>query len=75
MNDKRRAKANDAKRLLERALALIEFLHDAEESALEGIPENMQTRVEKCEDTISELEDAKSSVEDAIRQIEVAVIR
>ena len=75
MNDKRRAKANEAKRLLERALALIEFLHDAEESALEGIPENMQTRVERCEDTLSDLDDAKTSTEDAIRQIEAAVDR
>ena len=75
MNDKRRAKANRVKRLLEAALLIIESLIDAEESALEGIPENMQTRVERCEDTISDLEDAKVSTEDAIRQIEAAVDR
>ena len=75
MNDKRRAKANRAKRLLEAALLLIEFLIDAEESALEGIPENMQGRVERCEDTISDLEDAKTSTKEAIRQLEAAVDR
>jgi len=47
-------------------------LVDEEQSALEGIPENMYARVEKCEDTLSDLEDAKSSVEDAIRKIESA---
>ena len=75
MNDKRRAKADKAKQVLETALALIEHLLDEERSALEGIPENMYQRVERCEETISDLEDAKSSVEEAIRQLEAAVDR
>jgi len=64
MNDKRRAKANEAKLKLEAALSLIEGLIDDEQSALEGIPENMYQRVERCEEIISALEDAKSSVEE-----------
>jgi len=75
MNDKRRAKANEAKKLLESALSLIEYLADEEQSALEGIPENMQARVERCEEIISALEDAKASVEEAIEQIESATDR
>jgi len=75
MNDKRRAKADEAKQMLETALALIEYLIDEEQSALDGIPENMQSRVERCEDTISDLEDAKASVEEAISQLESAVDR
>jgi predicted ribosome quality control (RQC) complex YloA/Tae2 family protein len=75
MNAQRRAKATTAKQLLNRALSIIESLIDAEQSALEGIPENMQTRVERCEDTISDLEDAKASSEDAIRQLEAATDR
>ena len=75
MNDKRRAKVNEALQSLQAVLALVEYLIDAEQSALEGIPENMYVRVEKCEDTLSDLEDAKASVEEAIRQIESAVDR
>ena len=75
MNDKRRAKANEAKLKLEAALSLIEHLIDEEQSALEGIPENMYQRVERCEDTKSDLEDSKTSVEEAIRQLESAVDR
>jgi len=75
MNADRRAKANQAKRLLQAALSLIESLVDAEETALEGIPENMQMRVERCEDTLSDLVDAKSSIEDAVRQVESATER
>ena len=75
MNDKRRAKANEASKLLHSALTLIEYLIDEEQCALEGIPENMQQRVERCEDTISDLEDTKTSVEEAISQIESAVDR
>jgi len=75
LNNQRRVKANEAKRLLETALALIEFLIDEEQSALEGIPENMQTRVERCEDTLSDLEDAKTSLEEAVSQIELATER
>jgi len=75
MNDKRRAKANEATQKLQSILTLIEYLIDEERSALEGIPENMQSRVERCEDTISDLEEAKASVEEAIRQLESAVDR
>ena len=75
MNAQRRAKANGVKQLLETALTSIEFLIDAEQSALEGIPENMQSRVERGENTLSDLEDAKSSVEEAISQLEAAVGR
>ena len=75
MNDKRRAKANEAKQKLEAVLAIIEYLIDEEQCALEGIPENMQARVERCEDTISDLEDAKASVEEAITQLESATER
>jgi len=75
MNDKRRAKANEAKKLLEKVLSQVEYLIDAEQSALEGIPENMLQRVERGEDTLSDLEDAKTSVEEAIRQVESAADR
>ena len=75
MNDKRRAKANEASKLLHSALTLIEYLIDEEQCALEGIPENMQQRVERCEDTKSDLDDAKTSTEDAIRQLESAADR
>jgi len=75
MNKQRRAKANEAKLKLEAALAIIENLIDAEQSALEGIPENMYQRVERCEEIISALEDAKSSVEEAIGQLDEAVDR
>lgn len=72
MNAQRRATANEAIQSLRSVLSIIELLVDEEQSALEGIPENMYARVEKCEDTLSDLEDAKSSVEDAIRKIESA---
>jgi len=75
MNNKRRAKASEAIQSLEIVLSLIESLIDAEQSALEGIPENMNTRVERCEDTLSDLEDAKASVEDAIEKLESATDR
>ena len=75
MNAQRRAKANGVMQSLETALTSIELLIDAEQSALEGIPENMQSRVERGENTLSDLEDAKSSVEDAIRQLDAAVDR
>ena len=75
MNDKRRVKANEATKLLESALSLIEYLVDEEESALEGIPENMYQRVEQCEETLSHLRDAQSSVEEAIEKLESAVER
>lgn len=75
MNDKRRAKANEAKQLLDTALSLIEYLADEEQSALEGIPENMYQRIERCEEIISALEDAKASAEEAIQQIESATDR
>ena len=75
MNDKRRAKANEAEKLLESALSLIEYLVDEEETALEGIPENMCQRVEQCEETLSHLRDAQSSVEEAIEKLESAVDR
>ena len=75
MNDKRRAKANEAKTLLESALSLIEYLVDEEESALEGIPENMCQRVEQCEETLSHLRNAQTSVEEAIEKLESAVER
>jgi len=75
MNDKRRAKANEAKKLLESALSLIEYLVDEEQSALEGIPENMYQRVEHCEETLSHLRDAQTSVEEAIEKLESAVER
>ena len=75
MNAKRRAKANDVIKSLESLLAHIEYLIDEEQAALEGIPENMYQRAERCEDTRSDLEDAKSSVEDAIRQLESAADR
>jgi len=75
MNDKRRVKANEAKKLLESALSLIEYLVDEEQSALEGIPENMYQRVEQCEETLSHLRDVQSSVEEAIEKLESAVER
>lgn len=75
MNARRRAKASQAKRLLQTALSLVESLIDAEETALEGIPENMYSRVERCEDTLSDLGDAKVSVGEAISQLESAVDR
>ena len=75
MNDKRRAKANEATKLLESALSIIEYLVDEEESALEGIPENMYQRVERCEEINSALEDAKASVEEAFEKLESAVER
>ena len=75
MNDKRRAKANEVVRSLGAALALIEDLLDDEQAALEGIPENMQERVERCEDTVAALEDAKSSLEEAVSRLEEAAGR
>jgi len=75
MNKSRRDKANEAIQLLQSALSTIEFLVDEKQCALEGIPENMQARVERCEDTISDLEDAKASVEEAITQLESAADR
>lgn len=73
MNSKRRTKAKDIKRSLQLLLVQIELLIDAEESALEGIPENMLQRVERCEDAISSLQEAKTLVEDAVDQLETAV--
>jgi predicted nucleic acid-binding Zn-ribbon protein len=75
MNDKRRAKLHDAQRMLQHALDAIEQVLDDERDALQGIPENMAERVERCEGAISDLEDAKSSAEEAIRQLESAVDR
>ena len=73
MNVQRRVKANEVKEALEALLPHIEFLIEEEQSALEGIPESMQTRIERCEGTISDLEESKSSVEEAIGQLESAV--
>ena len=75
MSTQRRVKANEAKQKLENVLALLEYLIDEEQAALEGIPENMQARVERCEDILSDLQDAKSSVEDAISQLDSAADR
>jgi len=75
MNAQRRVKANEVKEALEALLPHIEFLIEEEQSALEGIPESMQTRIERCEDIISDLEESKSLVEDAIGQLESAVER
>jgi len=75
MNKSRRDKANLAVQSLQSVLATIEFLVDEEQSALEGIPENMYARVERCEDTISDLEETKTSVEEAINRLESATDR
>ena len=75
MNKTRRDKANEAILILQSILLTIEFLADEEQSALEGIPENMYSRVERCEDTKSDLDDAKTSLEEAIRQLESATER
>ncbi|MCL1952793.1 MAG: hypothetical protein FWF60_08210 [Oscillospiraceae bacterium] len=75
MNDKRRAKLQDAQRMLRHALDAIEQVLDDERDALTGIPENMAERVERCESTISDLEDAKSSVEEAMNQLDSATER
>jgi len=42
---------------------------------LEGIPENMCQRVEKCDETLSHLRDAQTSIEEAIEKLESAVER
>jgi len=75
MNKSRRDKANEVIQSLQTILATIEFLVNEEQYALECIPENMYSRVERCENTKSDLDDAKTSVEDAIRQLEAAVDR
>ena len=59
--------------MLQSVFLTIEFLVDEEQFALEGIPENMQARVERCEDTLSCLEYAETSVDEVIRQLEAAV--
>jgi len=75
MNKSRRDKANEVIQTLQSALVDIEYLIDEEQDALDGIPENMQTRVERSENTKSDLDDAKTAVEDAVRQLEAAVDR
>ena len=75
MNAQRRVEANEVNEALEALLLRIECLIDDEQSALEGIPENMYQRVERGEDTKSHLEDAKTSVEEAIGHLESAVDR
>lgn len=77
MNTKKRNALKQASCFLDRAINLITSVTDAEQDALDNIPENLQysARAEKMEDAISLLDDAVESIEEAKEKIESASAR
>lgn len=61
--------------LLDRVFDIVSNVCDAEQDALDNIPENLQSssRYENIEETISFLEDAMDDIEGAISNLQEAI--
>lgn len=75
LNNARRKKLKEVSCLLDRAIGIINATAEAEQDALDNIPESFQDteRCEKMEDAVGLLESAAEKIEDAKDKIEEAV--
>ena len=75
MNNARRDQLRGVVALLDRAVSIISNVSDAEENALDNVPENLQDseRCEKMEEALNFLDSAVEDIESAKDHIESVI--
>lgn len=75
MNDKKRAQLQEARKLLSAAATIVERVCDAEQDALDNMPENLQNsaRYDSMEQAIDAMTDVLDSLEAALESMQRAV--
>jgi len=75
MNKARREKLRAINDTIQNCMDDVEFLRDAEQEAMDNMPENMwdSERYEAMENAVGYLEDACTALDEAIQQIDNAI--